>query len=200
MKPSVLVLATLMASASFAETNTNSLVEIISQQEVAEAALYGKKDVVVTALKQGFDVNTADPDKRTALMFAAYNGQTEIVKTLIAAGATIDAQDTTGTTPLMFAASAPNGNESVVLLLEAGAKINLVDHNEHFTALMWAAAEGQTENVQLLLGKGADLTLTDIDGDTAESFASKAGHTAAAQILQEAAAKMKAAEAEEKTE
>lgn len=189
MKPYVLILAALTAMASSAETNSTRVVEVISAQEVNEASLYGKKEIIETAIKQGFDVNTADPDKRTALMYAAYNGQTEIVKLLIDAKATVDAQDTTGTTPLMFAASAPNGKDSVILLLEAGAKINLVDNNEHFTALMWAAAEGQAENVKLLLEKGADLTLTDIDGDTAESFAAKAGHTAVAQILKEAVAK-----------
>lgn len=194
MKPFALLLTALTATAAFAQTNTNSVAATFSQQEVVEAALYGKKEIVAHALKQGFDVNTADPDKRTPLMFAAYNGQTEIAKMLIESGATIDAQDATGTTPLMFAASAPTGKKTVILLLEAGAKINLTDNNEHFTALMWAAAEGQTENVKLLLEKGADLSLTDIDGDTAESFAAKAGHTAVAQILKDAAAKKKAEE------
>ena len=89
----------------------------------------------------------------------------------------------------MFAASAPGGAAVIQLLLDAGAKINKVDTNEHFSALMWAAAEGQPENVKLLLAKGADLSLQDVDGDTAESFAAKAGHTAVAEILKAAAPK-----------
>ncbi|MDZ8118113.1 ankyrin repeat domain-containing protein [Pontiella agarivorans] len=186
MKSIALVLAALLPAAAFAQTSSNA-VNTVTQQEVVEAALYGKTDIIKTALEQGFDVNTADPDKRTPLMFAAYNGQTEIVKMLIASGAVIDAQDTTGTTPLMFAASAPSGKDAVMLLLDAGAEINRVDNNEHFTALMWAAAEGQLENVELLLEKGADLALADVDGDTAESFAAKAGHYAVARCLKQAA-------------
>jgi ankyrin repeat protein len=87
----------------------------------------------------------------------------------------------------MFAASAPGGAETVQLLLDSGAQINMVDNNEHYSALMWAATEGQTESVKLLLKHKADTTLQDIDGDTAESFAAKAGHTAVAKILQDAA-------------
>lgn len=159
----------------------------ITQQELIEAALYGKIETVRNALTQGYNVDELDPEKRTVLMYAAFNGQTDIVKMLIEAKADVNAQDKTGTSPLMFAASAPNGTETIKVLLESGAQINRVDTNEHFTALMWAAAEGQTENVKLLLAKGADLSLKDIDGDTAESFATKAGHTAVAQILKAAA-------------
>lgn len=160
----------------------------LTQQEVVEAALYGKTDTVTAALKQGYDVNKRDPEQRTVLMYAAFNGQTPIVKKLIDAGADINVQDSVGTSSLMFAASGPS-KETVQVLIDAGAKINMVDNNEHFSALMWAAAEGQLENVKLLLKHKADLTLTDIDGDTAESFAAKAGHTAIVKVLQEAAAK-----------
>lgn len=192
MKSSALLLiAILMAPLAFAETNT---VETIPPQEVAEAALNGQIETIKKALAQGFDVNTPGFENRTPLMFAAYNGRTEIVKLLIGAGAEIDAQDSIGTTPLMFAASAPNGTDAMILLLDAGAEINRVDTNEHFTALMWAAAEGQMENVKLLLEKGADFTLTDTDGDTAETFASKGGHAATAEVLKNAAAKKPAAE------
>lgn len=174
-----------VASATFASTNAPTAAETISQQEVVEAALYGKTNVVATALAQGYDVNTRDPDQRTLIMYAAYSSQNELTQSLIAAGADVNAQDATGTTALMFAASGPDTN-TVITLLKAGAEINTVDSNEHFTALMWAAAEGQTANVELLLSKGADATLTDIDGDTAESFATKAGHYKAARALKAA--------------
>jgi ankyrin repeat protein len=188
MKPSSLALLVALASSLLAAQAETNSTEKITQQEVVEAALYGKIETVKKALDQGYKVDERDPEKRTALMFAAFNGQTELVKILIKAGADVNAQDKTGTSPLMFAASAPKGIDTVKVLLEAKAKINMVDTNEHFSALMWAAAEGQAENVKFLLSKGADLSLQDIDGDTAESFAAKAGHTDVAQILKEAAA------------
>ena len=165
-----------------AQVSTNQA-EVITQQEVIEAALYGKIATVETALKQGFKPDSLDPDSRTVLMYAAFNGQTAIAQKLIDAGADVNLQDSIGTSALMFAASAPAGTETVQLLLDSGAQINMVDNNEHFSALMWAAAEGQVENIKLLLKNKADTTLMDIDGDTAESFAAKAGHTAVAEIL-----------------
>jgi ankyrin repeat protein len=163
----------------------------ISQQEVVEAALYGKVETIKKALAEGYKVDSRDPEKRTALMYAAFNGQTAIAKLLIEAGADVNAQDKIGTSSLMFAASAPGGTETVQLLLDSGAKINMIDNNEHFTALMWAAAEGQAEKVTLLLKHKADATLKDVDGDTAESFAAKAGHTAIAQLLKDATQEQK---------
>lgn len=38
-------------------------------------------------IQQGFDVNSCDYDKRTALMLVAAKGHAEVVKTLLAAGA-----------------------------------------------------------------------------------------------------------------
>lgn len=166
---------------------TNNAVKI-SQQEVIEAALYGKDATVKKALEEGYDVNSRDQENRTVLMYAAFNGQTNIINILLTAKADVNAQDKIGTSALMFAASGP-GTEAVKILLKNGAKINMVDKNEHFSALMWAAAEGQAANVELLLKNGADLTLQDIDGDTAESFAAKAGHYAVVRILKAATAK-----------
>ena len=128
-------------------------------------------------------------------MFAAFNGHAPVVKTLVDAGADVNAQDITGSTALMFAASGPF-TETVQLLLDSGAEINMVDNNEHFSALMWAAAEGQAEAVKLLLKNKADTTLKDIDGDTAESFAAKAGHAEVVAILQAAEQAKKPAGAE----
>ena len=154
-----------------------------SQQLVIAAALEGQLSVVEDALVKGYDANAKDPTGRTPILYAAYNGHTKVVARLIEAGADINAQDPTGSTALMFASSGPF-TETVTLLLDKGAKINLVDNNEHFTALMWAAAEGQVEVAKILLARGADTTLTDIDGDTAESFAAKAGHAGIVKLLQ----------------
>lgn len=186
-----LIMSTLMIPAlALAETTTN-LVATIPTQEVMNAALEGKVDIVEKALSQGFKPDVRDSQNRTALMYAAFNNQTAIIKALIAAKANVNLQDSIGTSVLMFAASGP-GSESIQLLLDAGAQINMVDTNEHFSALMWAAAEGQLDNVKLLLKYNADTTLKDVDGDTAESFAAKAGHTNVVTILHAAAPKTEA--------
>lgn len=160
----------------------------IPQKEIIEAALGGNLAVVEKALAQGYKPDTPDMEGRTILMYAAFNGQTNIVERLIAAGANVNAQDKLGSTALMFAASGPFAS-TVQLLINHGAKVNTVDTNEHWSALMWAAAEGQADVVELLLKNGADPSLKEVDGDTAESFAAKKGHTAVVNILQAAAVK-----------
>jgi ankyrin repeat protein len=163
-------------------------IKSIPQEEIIEAALGGNLAVVEKALAQGYKPDTPDREGRTILMYAAFNGQTNVAGRLIAAGANVNAQDQSGSTALMFAASGPFAS-TVQLLLAHGAKINTVDNNEHWSALMWAAAEGQAEVVELLLKNGADPSLKEVDGDTAESFAAKNGHTAVVKILQAAEVK-----------
>ena len=165
-----------------------ALAAIPQQEEVIEAALGGKADIVKKALAEGYQPDTRDPEGRTALMYAAFNGQTNVVNLLIAAKADVNAQDKAGATALMFAASGPF-KETIQILIDHGAKVNTIDTNEHWTALMWAAAEGQAENVKLLLKYKADPTLKDVDGDTAESFAAKNKHTEVVKILQATAPK-----------
>jgi ankyrin repeat protein len=183
----LLIILTATAFLSAYADEPTEKVPPISQQEVIEAALEGKVDTITKALEQGYEINSRDPENRTLLMYAAFNGKIKATQKLLDAGADVNAQDKIGTSALMFAASAPNATETVQLLLDAGAKINMVDNNEHFSALMWAAAEGQAENVTLLLKHKADITLQDVDGDTAESFAAKAGHVTVAKILKNAA-------------
>jgi len=186
----VFLLTSLPAISQDAQDTSSAFEE---QQLVLAAALEGQLEVVVSALEKGYKVNFQDPSGRTAIMYAAYNGHTEVVRELLKAGAEVDIKDEGGSTALMFASSGPF-LETVTLLLEKGADINAVDSGEHFSALMWAAAEGQLEVVKLLLQRGADLSLKDVDGDTAESFASKAGKFEVAQVLKAAAGEKAAPE------
>lgn len=186
MKKTIRMITALLvlAVAASAEEQTEPM-KSIPQEAVIEAALGGNLAVVEKALAQGYKPDTPDMEGRTILMYAAFNGQTNIAKKLIAAGTDVNAQDQSGSTALMFAASGPFAS-TVQILLDHGAKINTVDNKEHWSALMWAAAEGQAEVVELLLKNGADPSLKEVDGDTAESFAAKNGHTAVVQILRDA--------------
>lgn len=83
-----------------------------------------------------------------------------------------------------FMDDALNGNtEGVKQAVAAGADVNATDTGEGFTALMHAAAEGQLEVVKILLQHNADRNRRDIDGDTAQRFAEKNGHTEVVQTL-----------------
>jgi ankyrin repeat protein len=141
-----------------------------------DAALNGDLEGIRSMLKLGMDVNIAEEEGRTALMFAAYNGHTKIVKLLIERGAGVDTRDQADRTALLYAATGPFP-ETVKVLLEKKANPNAVDNGEHFSPLMHAAAEGNLDVVKILLEFGADPALKDIDEDTAESFARQKGHT-----------------------
>lgn len=145
-------------------------------------ALNGNADAVEQAVAAGVDVNAVDEEKRTALMLAAFNGHVEIVKLLLDHDAKLSERDSMGRTPLMFAATGDNA-AACEALLAAGADVNATDTGEGFTALMHAAAEGQLEVVKVLLQHNADRSRRDIDGDTAQSFAEKNGHTEVVKML-----------------
>ena len=162
----------------------NSLQSPQSIDELFNAALDGKLEIVESYIENGFDVNQPNQDKRSLLMLASFNGHTPICQYLINAGAHVEARDFNGRTALMFASTGPFA-ETVSLLLKNEANPNSVDHNEQFSPLMHAAAEGHIDVVKVLLNNGANKTLKDIDGDTAESFARQNQHFAVADYIKE---------------
>ncbi|WP_319481311.1 ankyrin repeat domain-containing protein [uncultured Draconibacterium sp.] len=149
---------------------------------IFQASLEGKIQIVQNALNKGFDPNTIDENKRTALMLAAYNGNTEIVKLLIHQGANVNSSDEINRTALMYASTGPFVN-TVLTLLEAGAEPNLIEKEENWTAAMMASAEGQLEVLKTLVTYGADLDMVDIDGESSLDFANSNGHSAVAQYI-----------------
>jgi len=153
-----------------------------SEESLRQAALDGKQDQVNSLLEAGTEVDAADVDGHTALMFAAFNGHSDIVLLLLDQDAELDRRDLMGRTALLYASTGPFP-ETVTILLDRGAKPNVVDSDEHFTPLMHAAAEGNLAVVKVLIEYGADLTLKDVDGDDAESFALQAGHQQLAEYL-----------------
>jgi ankyrin repeat protein len=161
-----------------------------------DAALAGRLDIVESEIAGGVAADAVNPNQQTALMLAAYNGQqtalmlaaynghTNIVAMLIDHGAEINHADTNNRTALMYSSSG-QFPKTVKLLIDKGADVNIKDTHEGWTALMFAAAEGLNENVQLLLDAGANTAPKDVDGDTAETFAAKAGHTDVAKMIRD---------------
>ena len=153
-------------------------------QAFFDAALDGMADFVESELTLGVPADSENPNKQTALMLAAFNGHTQIVAMLIDYGADVNHADVNNRTALMYSSSGPFP-KTVELLIAKGADVNVVDNNEKWTALMFAAAEGQAENVRLLLDAGAKTGLKDVDGDTAEDFAIRNGHTEVAKMIRD---------------
>ncbi len=155
---------------------------VMNIDQMLQAALNGDRQVIESALENGFDVESTDSEMHTLLMMAAYNGHSELVELLLDKGASVDHRDIMDRTALMYASTGPF-NETVTMLLDAGADPNLVDGDEHFTPLMFAAAEGQAEVVRTLLDHGAKKSMTDVDGETAYDFAMSNGHLEVAKML-----------------
>ncbi|VDD87536.1 unnamed protein product [Enterobius vermicularis] len=118
-------------------------------------------DEVKAVVETGFNVDTADDDRVTALQIAAANGNIGIVEHLLDMGANIEADNQIGMTPLHHAAK--NGHCNVVrILLQRGAvidKLTLVVTSTIYyrlsyygaSALTLAASEGHTDVVQFLI-------------------------------------------------
>ena len=173
------ILITLMALLSSVTTHLAAQAPVQltpEEQALMESAYMGKLEEVRRLVLDGTSVNAIDAERRSPLMFAAFNGHAPVAEYLLDAGAEIDVKDSNGRTALMYASSGPFAG-TVGLLLEKGAEVNLQGTAEGFTALMTAAAEGQVEVVRVLLAYGADPDLEDVDGDTAESFATQNGHS-----------------------
>uniref|UniRef100_A0A0N5AAZ3 NAD(+) ADP-ribosyltransferase n=1 Tax=Syphacia muris TaxID=451379 RepID=A0A0N5AAZ3_9BILA len=104
---------------------------------------------VKNVVESGFNVDTADDDRITALQIAAANGNIAIVEYLLDMGANIEKDNQIGMTPLLHAAK--NGHYNVVRsLLQRGAAIDKLTYYGA-SALTLAASGGHTDVVQFLI-------------------------------------------------
>lgn len=121
-------------------------------------------ELVKSFIDAGADINQADENGQTLLVYSATAGHIEIVELLLDRGANIDHIGAARNTALTW--SALQGHTEVVkLLLNRGADINHVGTEE--TALMWACCAGHVEVVKLLLRRGASINQTKEKGWTA---------------------------------
>jgi ankyrin repeat protein len=134
-------------------------------------------------LTKNMDVNAAQPDGTTALMWAVRANDTELVDVLLAAGANVTAANREGATPLYQASE--NGNGPIIeRLLRAGADVNGTFLFTGETALMEAARTGRVEALKVLLDHGADVNAREaLRGTTALMWAASQGHAAGIRFL-----------------
>ncbi|HLI85414.1 MAG TPA: ankyrin repeat domain-containing protein [Bryobacteraceae bacterium] len=171
----------------------------LNNTRLEQAIKSGDRPSAQSLLKQGADVNAADPDGTTPLHWAAEAGDTEMARMLLRAGANAKARNRYGVTPLSLAASNGNG-ELVALLLKAGADPGATLPNGE-TILMKAARSGNPEAVRLLIERGSDVNARESSyGQTALMWAAAENHPEAVDLLLEHGAEVDARSNEMKYE
>jgi uncharacterized protein len=104
------------------------------------AASQGHMEVLGTLLVAGADINAADWQGATPLVFAAYAGKVEAISLLVAQGALVNSKPTIGITPLN--AAVMSGNlDAIKLLIAAGALIEQLDANGNSARAIAKAAK-----------------------------------------------------------
>lgn len=109
-----------------------------------DAASMGETDEVAALINEGAEVDAADTEGTTALLYAAYNMDPEMIRLLLDAGADPNTMDNYST-PLMTAVSYED-RESAALLVEYGADPYMEDPNGDTPAEYISATTGQDFN------------------------------------------------------
>jgi ankyrin repeat protein len=131
------------------------------ESPVADAAMRGDAEAIVSLLRSGADVNAAQGDGMTAMHWAAERDDVATAEILRAAGALLEPTTRIGGyVPLHVAAR--EGNEGMVRwLLDNGASADRQTSETLANALHMAAAAGDVAVVQTLLDHGADPNATE---------------------------------------
>ena len=158
-----------------------SAVGAAARPPLVEAVKNGDREAVRELLRKKIDVNAAEGDGTTALLWASYRDDLEAADLLIRAGAKVNAANDLGATPLW--AAAQNGSAAMTKrLLDAGADPNLrLLAGE--SPLMIASRAGSAAVVELLLEKGADPNVRGARGQTALMWAVAQKHPAVVKSL-----------------
>ena len=135
-------------SAADSSAPSDSILNLEELNGLMRAVITGNETMVKVELSSGADVNIADDDKRTALIWVARNGHAKIVKMLLAAGANPNAEDNDGRTALIWATR--NGHAEIVkMLLVAKANPNVEDN--YIRTALWYAKEYSFSEIVLIL-------------------------------------------------
>ena len=152
-----------------------------TRSPLVDAAKHGDLEAVRTLLQKHVDVNAAEADGATALIWASYRDDLEMADLLLGAGARVNAATDLGVTPLWSASE--NGSEPMVRrLLRAGANPNaklLLGE----TPAMVASRAGSAAVVEQLLASGAQVNARAARGQTALMWAVSQKHPDVVKVL-----------------
>ena len=146
-----------------------------TMNEIRLAAFNGHDVVLQKFLIEGRDeLNIADQEGRTALLWASELGYEKVVQILVDAGADLTSQHRYYGNALQAASA--GGHEKVVqMLVDAGADLN-AQGGRYGNALRAASAGGHDKVVQMLVDAGADVNAQHIHYGDALQAASAGGH------------------------
>jgi len=136
----------------------------------------GNREAVLAAITSpDIDVNAADPDGSTPLLWATYTVDHDMVRALLRKGAKAAVVNHYGSSPLCEAVKLGD-LELVRMLLEAGADPNAPSQDNQ-TALMLASSIGSLPIAELLIARGAKVnTIESFRGQTALMWAAAENH------------------------
>ena len=150
-------------------------------QDLAMLIQSGKTKLALEQIRAGADVNRAQPDGTSPLIWAVDRTEYEIAEALIAKKADVNAKNEFGVTPLTVAARQSNGR-LVKLLLDAGAKVDSANPDGE-TALMMAIGGGDVSIVQMLVSAGANVnTIEEFHRQTPLMYAAASNRNAAQMV------------------
>ncbi|MFI5106760.1 MAG: ankyrin repeat domain-containing protein, partial [Terriglobales bacterium] len=138
-----------MAQAILAQAQKNA------PKDLATLIQSGQTKPALEQIQAGADVNRAQPDGTSPLIWAVDRTEYEIAQALIAKKADVNAVNEFGVTPLTSAARQSNAR-LVKMLLDAGAKVDSANPDGE-TALMMAISGGDVSVVQMLINAGANV-------------------------------------------
>ena len=133
------------------------------QQEAwFEAAKNGDSEALKQTLESGFDVNSVDEKKNTALHHAASKAHLDAMRLLIEHGAGLDLTNDRLSTPLHLT---EKNMDAIRILLEAGADPNLQDADYDYPYYFAFYGSMTRELTKLYIRHGANLMLYDDDNE-----------------------------------
>ena len=151
--------------------------------EIADAAERRDAAQVRKLVEQKTDVNAAQPDGTTALMWAVHWNDVDLTRALLKAGANPKTANRLGASPLSEAAALGNASLAAALL-DAGADAKSLTTPDGETVLMTAARAGNLETVKLLLDRGANVNAVEnYKGQTALMWAAAEKHADVVKLL-----------------